>query len=186
MENTVKQTGLLEKTGVFSEDLRKRYALQLTYNGIKGKRVLVVGMNPASDNVQVFDITTNHLLNNLGIMGYSDIVVWNLFSEICTKLKPSGLGSDDENFEYLQELLETKFDAIIIGYGNTYLGNKRVEDAKKQLHSLLKPYEKNVYEIVDRDGEYSKLKAIHPLFAGQRFSGKWKLRKHKFPVKQKE
>ena len=33
MENTVKQTGLLEKTGVFDEELKNRYELHLTYNG---------------------------------------------------------------------------------------------------------------------------------------------------------
>ena len=67
MENTVKQTILLEKTGVFDEDLKNRYELRLTYNGIKGKKVLLISMNPASNNVQVLDTTTNYLLNNLGI-----------------------------------------------------------------------------------------------------------------------
>ena len=75
MENTVKQTGLLEKTGVFDKELKNRYELHLTYNGVKGKRVLVICMNPASDNIQVFDSTTNYLLNNFGMMGYSDITV---------------------------------------------------------------------------------------------------------------
>lgn len=65
MENVVKQTELLEKTGVYDEDLKRRFSLTLKYNGIKGKKILVIGMNPASNNVQVFDNTTNYLLNNL-------------------------------------------------------------------------------------------------------------------------
>ena len=41
MDNVVKQTELLEKTGVYDEDLKRRFALTLKYNGMKGKKVLV-------------------------------------------------------------------------------------------------------------------------------------------------
>lgn len=44
MDNVVKQTELLEKTGVYDEDLKRRFALTLKYNGMKGKKVLVIGM----------------------------------------------------------------------------------------------------------------------------------------------
>ena len=100
MDNVVKQTELLEKTGVYDEDLKRRFSLTLKYNGIKGKKILVIGMNPASNNVQVFDNTTNYLLNNLGMMGYSEIIVWNLFADICTKLKPTQAYDNAENMEY--------------------------------------------------------------------------------------
>ena len=36
-----------------------------------------------------------------------------------------------------------------------------------------------VYEIVDKEGRYSKLSYTHVLFAGQRYSGGWALRKIK-------
>lgn len=183
MENTVKQTGLLEKTGVFDEELKNRYALHLTYNGVKGKKVLVICMNPASDNVQVFDSTTNYLLNNFGLMGYTDITVWNLFSRICTKLKPAEIIDNEKNIEYLQELLKEKYDAIVLAWGNTFKGNKTVETAKRQTIELIKPFSKQVYELVDKEEKYKDLQYIHPLFAGQRFSGKWKLRKHIFGKK---
>lgn len=179
MENTVKQTGLLEKTGVFDEELKNRYELHLTYNGVKGKRVLVICMNPASDNIQVFDSTTNYLLNNFGMMGYSDITVWNLFSRICTKLKPSEITDNNRNMEYLKELLRSSYDAIVISWGCTFIGNKKVEAAKKEVLELLQPFEKQVYEIVDKEGRYSNLSYTHVLFAGQRYSGLWELRKVK-------
>lgn len=106
MENIIKQTSMLEKTGVFDEKGNRRFELNLTYKGIKGKKILVVGTNPASENIQVFDSATNYLLNNLGTMGYSDITVWNLFADICTKLKPSEVKDNSENLQYLQELLK--------------------------------------------------------------------------------
>lgn len=49
---------------------------------------------------------------------------------------------------------------------------------------LLKPFEKQVYEIVDKEGRYSKLSYTHVLFAGQRFSGAWDLRQVKFPKQE--
>ena len=186
MENVVKQTELLEKTGVYDEDLKRRFSLTLKYNGLKSKKILVIGMNPASNSVQVFDNTTNYLLNNLGMMGYSEIIVWNLFADICTKLKPTQTYDNAENMEYLQMLLEEKFNAVLIGWGNTFIGNRRVEEAKKQVCEYLKPHAKKVYELVDTEGIYTELKTIHPLFAGQRFSGKWKFRNYSFPEEKEE
>lgn len=89
--------------------------------------------------------------------------------------------SDTENMEYLQELLNEKFNAVLIGWGNTFIGNRRVEEAKRQVCEYLKPHAKKVYELVDTDGEYIGLRTIHPLFAGQRFSGKWEFRNFVFP-----
>ena len=185
MENTIKHTSILERTGVFTEDSKRRFELTLKYNGIKGKRVLIIGINPASDNIQVFDNTTNYLLNNLGTMGYSEIVVWNLFAEICVKLKPCLVESNDDNIEYLKKLLQSKFDTIIVGWGNTFIGNKAVKEAKSQVYELLKPFAKAVHELVDKDKKYQSLRCIHPLYAGQRFSGRWELRKYEFPKEKK-
>ncbi len=186
MGNIIKQTSLLERTGVFDEEGKRRFELTLTYKGIKGKKILVIGMNPASNNIQIFDSTTNYLLNNLGMMGYTEITIWNLFANICTKLKPSEITENSENIEYLKELLKRKYDVILIGYGNTFQGNRKVNEAKAQMHVLLKSHEKSLYELEDGRGEYSKLQTIHPLFAGQRFSGDWKLKKYMFPKESKD
>ncbi len=52
---------------------------------------------------------------------------------------------------------------------------------KRQVCEYLKPHAKKVYELVDTDGDYMGLRTIHPLFAGQRFSGKWEFRNFVFP-----
>lgn len=49
-------------------------------------------------------------------------------------------------------LLEEKFNAVLIGWGNTFIGNRRVEEAKKQVCEYLKPHAKKVYELVDTEG----------------------------------
>lgn len=177
MKNTVKQTDILERTGVYDEGMQQRYELQLRFGGKKGKRILVIGLNPTSDDIKDMDTTTKHLLNNLGNMGYTEIVIWNLYSCIVSKLVPSKVENNGTNLEYLQLLLSREFDTILLGYGNTFIGNKNVEETKKAVHELLKLHAKQVYELVDKKGVHSKLRTIHPLYAGQRFNGEWKLRK---------
>ena len=63
-------------------------------------------------------------------------------------------------------------------------GKENKESAKERLHDMLKPFKDKVFEITDNVGVYSNLKTIHPLFAGQRFSGKWILKKYEFPKKK--
>lgn len=101
------------------------------------------------------------------------------------KLKPCLAEDNDDNIEYLKQLLQSKFDTIIVGWGNTFIGNKAVKKAKSQVHELLKPFAKTVYELVDKDKKYQSLRCIHPLYAGQRFSGQWELRKYAFPKEKK-
>lgn len=181
MEKTLKQTVIMERTGVFSEDLKKRYELTMESKGAEGKKILVICINPASDKLQVVDTTTNYLTNNLLTMGYSTITLCNLFADITGKLQPTKAGDNSDNMEYIKELLARGYDTVLIGFGNTFNGNKKVKEEKKILHELLKPYVKKLVELVDTEGHYDELKTIHPLFAGQRFSGKWKFRKYEIP-----
>lgn len=67
------------------------------------------------------------------------------------------------------------------GFGNTFIGNKKVKEEKEKLFKMLKPYSKKLVELVDAQEQYKELKTIHPLFAGQRFSGNWKFRKFDLP-----
>ena len=78
-----------------------------------------------------------------------------------------------------------KFDTILIGYGSGFNGSKKVEERKQRLFEIIKPYEEKLFELVDAEEKYASLKDIHPLFAGQRFSGKWGLRKYKIEEKVK-
>lgn len=186
MDNIVKQTGILEKTGYFDEDLKRRYELTTEYKGIKGKKILVLCINPASNTIQIADTTTNYLTNNLLTMGYTTITLCNLFADITTKLKPTEVADNTDNMKYIEEILTREFDHILIGFGNTFTGHKKVNEQKDLLYHMLKPYAKKLVELVDNDEKYTELKTIHPLFAGQRFSGKWKFRKFVLPKTEKE
>lgn len=180
MENIIKSTSILETTAVFDEGMRNRYELNMKYTGEQGKSILIIGLNPTSDDIKYMDTTTKHLLNNLGSMGYSEIVIWNLFSQICPKLKVTELDieGNSDNLIYFQTLLERKFDSVVLGYGNTYIGNKKVEEMKQLVKELLVTKKIKIKELVDKEGTYAKLQTMHPLFAGQRYNGNWKLRNY--------
>lgn len=179
MENIITKKEVIEKQAVFSKDMKKRYELTISLQEKKGKSILVLCLNPASDNIQVSDTTTNYLMNNLFLMGYSTITICNLFPIICGKLSASGICVDsDDNIEYLKSALERDFQTILVGYGNTFSGNKQVHERKAEFDRLLSSAGKKAVELVDKEELYSRLKTIHPLFAGQRFSGNWKFRKH--------
>lgn len=177
----VKQSVALERVGVFSEDLKKRFEYTMECKEVEGKKILVICINPASDNLLVVDTTTNYLMNNLFTMGFSTITLCNLFAEITGKLQPAQTGDNSDNMEFLAEVLKRNFDSILLGFGNTFIGNKSVKEEKEKLFKLLKPYSKKLVELVDVQEQYKGLKTIHPLFAGQRFSGNWKFRKFDLP-----
>lgn len=178
MKNVITKTEVLKKTAVFNKQGDSRYELTIMTDAKKGKSILLICLNPASDNVQVCDTTTNYVINNLLPMGYTTITLCNLFSTISNKLKTTDMIDNEDNRQYIRDVLQRDFNTILVGYGNTYTNNKRVNEEKKFISSLLLDYVGKVYEIVDKNEKYSRLKTIHPLFAGQRFSGEWKFRKY--------
>lgn len=179
MENTTQKSVTIEKQAVYSKDKKHRYELTLSLPDKKGKSILVICLNPASDDLLITDTTTNYLMNNLFPLGYSSITICNLFSTVCGKLNASGASDGrDGNLPYLKSVLERDFNTILIGYGNTFATNKKVTERKSAFDQLLLDSGKKAVELVDKNGNYSKLCTIHPLFAGQRFSGEWKFRKH--------
>lgn len=182
MENTIVKSGTLKKSAVFSKDMNKRYELTFCYEGgvKKEKSILIICLNPASADITITDTTTNYILNNLLPMGYTTITICNLYATICGKLKAKELADNSDNIQYISELLQEKYNTVLLGYGNTFTGNKKVNQAKEELEKILKESKANVVELVDKGDIYSRLKTIHPLFAGQRFSGEWKFRKYVF------
>lgn len=182
MENAITKEAILKKTAIFSKDMKKRYELSYRYDAgtKKEKSILIICLNPASSDIAVTDTTTNYILNNLLPMGYTTITICNLFATICGKLKAKEISENKDNMQYIHELVLKKYNTVLLGYGNTFTNNKRVNQEKDTLEAMLKAEKANVVELVDKNDVYSRLKTIHPLFAGQRFSGKWKFRKYMF------
>lgn len=171
---------ILKKSAVFSKDKKKRFELNYTceHDEKKGKSILVIGLFPSSSDLYVTDSTTNYILNNLLPMKYTSITICNLFATIGTKLTSQEMEDNEQNIKYLEEVLKREFHTILIGYGNSMTGNKKLSSEKEKLDLMLNACKGNVVELVDKENLYSRLHTIHPLFAGQRFSRNWKFRKY--------
>ena len=175
-------TNIVETDAVYSEDMKKRYELTKKFKGEKGKSILVIMMNPSSQDITKTDSTTNLLLNhlcNVSNLGYTTITIWNLFADICTKLKPALVNGNDDNIVYLDKLLERDYDNILIGWGNTFKGNKTVIREKIKLSNKLVGFKERLVHIVDPDDEIS-CSPMHPLYAGQRLKA-WELSRYILP-----
>ena len=178
MEKMTTSTMTVERKGIFDKNHKKRFELTFTCKVSKQKKsILVIGLNPASDDISIVDTTTTLILNNLIPMGYTTITICNLYGELYKqRLRPSEVPNNTENRKYLEEVLKRGFDTILLGYGNTFLANKFVKKEKEYLRKLLYSYKDKVVDIVDDRGEYERLTAIHPLMAGRYFPNRWKLR----------
>lgn len=188
MERYTTNTMTIERKGIFDKNRKKRFELTFTCKDSKQKkRILVIGLNPASDDISKLDTTTTFILNNLIPMGYGTITICNLYGELFKqRLKPSEVPNNRENRKYLEEVLKRGFDTILLGYGNTFLTNKFVNEEKEYLRKLLLDYQEKVVDIVDDKGEYERLTAVHPLMAGRYFPNRWKLRPFVFEKENTE
>lgn len=188
MERLTTNTMTIERKGIFDKNYKKRFELTFTCKESKKKKsILVIGLNPASEDISVLDTTTTFILNNLIPMGYSTITICNLYGELFKqRLKPSEVPNNTENRKYMEEVLKRGFDTILLGYGNTFQMNKFVKEEKEYLRKLLSNYKDRVVDIVDDKGEYERLKAIHPLMAGRYFPNRWRLRPFIFDETKKK
>lgn len=169
---------------VFNDDYTKRYERTISrdHNKKSERKILVIGLNPASNNPEYTDSTTNYITNNLFPMGYTSITICNLTAKISKGFKITDVKENQENLEYIKSILERKYNTILIGYGSTYSKNKTIINEKKKLEDILSVEKENsnIVELIDKKNTYSRLHTIHPLYAGQRFSGEWKFRKFVF------
>lgn len=182
MEETIIESVILETTAVFNETQTKRFELTKEFKPFKdGKSIVVIMLNAASKKIQETDTTVNNLLGRLSSedFGYSKITILNLIPDIMTKLIPSKIDNLDDNFVYIKGVLKRGYDNILVGYGNSYIGNKVVETAKYQLNQILTKYSSILVEIGDESNTYD-CSPMHPLFAAMRIS-KWILKPYHIP-----
>lgn len=147
-----------------------------------GKKAVVITLSSESSNsLTCFDRTKYFTFNNLSKIGYSKITIFNLFTRVNEKLKPSNYSEEEieDSLKYLDELLKSGYDNVVVAFGTTMSKNRRVKECKKQLLERLVPYYKEgkVVRIVDDLELYkrSESECLHPLYAGNYIGGRWKL-----------
>lgn len=174
-------SSITETKVILSDEGDKRYEYTKVMGKEKGKEILLILLNASGNsNINTMDTTTNLTVNNLTELGYTTITVWNLFPIITTKLNSQNIILDDDNFNYLRELIKRKFDTILIGWGNSFSVSKKVNQAKAKVHDILRPHADILVKIEDTEKKHTG-KSIHPLYAGLYFNHKWELVKYTVP-----
>lgn len=180
---------LVEVTG--SDDGRNTYEVRRKW-GANGKKALVVELYPtiSADECEKLDLSAMHLLNHTKELGWDDVHIVNLYSNIFdSKPLVSQLKDDIENLSYIEEILEKddikEYD-IVIAWGNSLSTHIGTVKAKIDLLNMLK--DKGLLEqvkcIVTENLSVVECYGVHPLYLGLRYSkDKWSL--VEYPVEKK-
>ena len=116
MESIIEKRSEMKRIAVYSKNMLKRYEFSIECaNEKKEKTILVVGLSPSSNELNITDITTNYILNNLLPMKYTTITIVNLFANIGCKLKTEDMADNEYNMEYIKEVLTRGYDTVLVG-----------------------------------------------------------------------
>lgn len=172
---------LVEVTG--SDDGRNTYEVRRKW-GDEGKKALVVELYPtiSAEQCEKMDLSAMHLQNHTKELGWDDVHIVNLYSNIFdSKPLASQLKDDIENLSYIEEILEKddiKDYDIVIAWGNSLSTHIGTVKAKIDLLNMLK--DKGLLEqvkcIVTENLSVVECYGVHPLYLGLRYSkDKWSL-----------
>lgn len=157
---------------ILSENKTKRFLVEKKFDKL-GRSILVIMLKATGGGeIEYDDKTMHYLLNNLSKLGYSTIKVWNIVPDIQTDCSTKEM--DEMNMDILKQTLTEPLDNILIGWGAKKMASY-IEKFEEIIRDILKPYSSKLVTIKDLDGRY-KGNYIHPLFAGNYFSGKWVLK----------
>ena len=176
---------VIETRIVVSDDGHNTYRLTKRLGGVEGDSAYIISLYPtrSEDNIFANDSTTNHIVSHMQELNIAQLSIINLFSRTVTSQR--GLTVDEENMEYIEELMQTeefKSCKFIIAWGNSMQNSQAVAESKVRiLNMFLKYCPKNkLYQLTTLDGRIDSTIAPHPLFLGIRASDSvWGLQEFK-------
>lgn len=172
---------LVEVTG--SDDGQNTYEVRRKW-GDGEKKSLVIELYPtiSAEECEKLDLSAMHLLNHTKELGWNDVHIVNLYSNIFDSKPLAGQLKDDiANLSYIEEMLERddirEYD-IVIAWGNSLSTHIGTVKAKIDLLNMLK--DKGLLEqvkcIVTENLSVVECYGVHPLYLGLRYAkDKWSL-----------
>lgn len=129
----------------------------------------------SAEQCEKLDLSAMHLLNHTKELGWDDVHIVNLYSNIFdSKPLASQLKDDIENLSYIEEILERddiKDYDIVIVWGNSLSTHIGTVKAKIDLLNMLK--DKGLLEqvkcIVTENLSVVECYGVHPLYLGLRY-----------------
>ena len=155
-----------------------------------GAEVILLTLYPTLTEPNTFDLSSIHLMNHASDEGLQlkKVHFVFLFSKVVgSKLSTRGLTVDDENMEYLREIITKLPEAkIIISFGSSMAKCPAVIESKVELFKMIKELRPKdaLWQISAEDMDEE---APHILYAGIRFNNQpWSLRHYVIPHKYTE
>ena len=180
----MKLEGNIKTTVICSEDRQHVYEITKEFD-CEGEEVMLLTLYPTLDDAYSLDSSTMHMINHASEMGINKIHFIYLFSQVQSgKLSTRKLTVDEENLDYLKELMEANPKVkLIVSFGSSMEKCKAAIESKVKLFSIVQASrpEEPLWQL-DADGMEEE--APHILFAGIRHADdEWSLRHYKVPLK---
>lgn len=182
-QTMLEENFILEISAIGSDDGLQTYEIRRTLSG-EGKKSLVVELYPTlmPEEAYRMDSSTMHLMNHAGELGWTDIRVVNIYSNVCNgKPRVAELNDADNSIDYIRNILEEddihEYD-IVIAWGSALLNHKETNKLKVEILNLIKGsgLGDNVKCIVTDNLFVEENIGIHPLFLGLRHGkDEWQL-----------
>lgn len=182
-EDMVQENINLEVVAIGSDDGINTYEIRRK-SGNEGKKSLVIELYPtiSTDRAGCMDLSTMHLMNHAGELGWSDIRIVNLYSTVFSgKPRISELSDAETSMAYIEEILEEydidEYD-IVIAWGSALASHKPTINLKIDILSMIKEKElEKAVKCISTDNMYvQEVYGVHPLFLGLHFGkDEWQL-----------
>lgn len=180
----------LKINAVGSDDKSNTYEIRRTFSR-EGKKALVIELYPtlSVDNASDMDLSAMHLMNHSTDLGWNDVRVVNLYSNVFAQKPLVGeLNNATSSLAYIEEILEEKDIKdyeIVIAWGSALAKHKQTINMKIDILTMLK--EKGLQGCVRCLNAESMIieenYGTHPLFLGLHY-GKENWYTMEYPLEQ--
>lgn len=181
--------GTLKTTVISDESKNHVYEICREFD-TDGDEVILLTLYPTLTEPNTFDLSSMHLMNHASDeeLQLQKVHFVFLFSKVVgSKLSTRGLTMDEENMEYLRDIITRLPEAkIIISFGSSMAKCPAVIESKVELFKMIKELRPKdaLWQISTEDMDEE---APHILYAGIRFNNQqWGLRHYVIPHKYTE
>lgn len=174
------------KTTIVCDEERKHvFEITKEITEGKGEEVFILTLYPTITEPVMNDLSMLHMINHCQEMGINKIHFIYLFSKVQGgKVSTKQLYVDDENMEYLKQLLGDNPNVkIVISFGSSMENSPVAIESKIKFFNILRELKPNgtLYQL-DADGMEEE--CPHMLYAGIKYgSCEWRLRQYIIPYK---
>lgn len=148
----------LSTTALYSQDGKKRYLLQKTWDE-KKPHLAIIMLAPSEASGIALDNTTMLVLNNASRLGYGTVSIVNLFAIVGDLKKCFAEDEDKENLKHIETAAKNA-DIIVYASGVGKATNKAFIKRQNQVLNALKPYENKLKCLSNQNGN---ARFQHPL-----------------------